>query len=366
MSAERVIIERADGHLATRTEILVVPGTTAESRRVTVSNSSDVEARVELTSYQEVVLATPLSDRGHRAFSNLFVQTEWLADNGTILAMRRQRSKEVKPSWGGHTIAVESRPGGISCETDRTRFIGRGRTARNPVAMGTPGDLSGAVGAVLDPVFALRTTLTVPAGGAAQVIFSTFAAADREEAVRLAELFGDWETAVRSFDEGEESEPGSDVSASDAAIYQDLAGLLLYGARSPGSVRDQSAESISTRPDLLAIGITGEWPIVLARVNSRDSIAQVVELLALHRYWRSKGIAADVLILCSVDENDPRLLDDMISLVQVSSDSDVDQPAGVFVKAAGSLRRQDIDLLDSIARIRINCGRDSLEEIARG
>ena len=45
----------------------------------------------------------------------------------------------------------------MTCETDRARFLGRGRTTRDPVALEDDGPLSGTTGAVLDPIFALRT-----------------------------------------------------------------------------------------------------------------------------------------------------------------------------------------------------------------
>jgi len=236
MSPERVSIQRQDGSLETRTDIVVVADRPAESRRVTIANSSKVAAELELTSYQEIVLATPLSDRGHRAFGNLFVQTEWLPERGSILAMRRPRSKETRPAWCGHSIAVQPGAGTISCETDRARFIGRGRTSQNPVAIGKPGELSGTAGAVLDPVFALRTILSIPPGRSAQVIFSTYGAEDREDALRMAEWFNDWENARHPFDEAprDDGNNGLGIAASDSALYQDLAGLLLYGARSAG------------------------------------------------------------------------------------------------------------------------------------
>ncbi|MBA3340990.1 MAG: hypothetical protein H0T48_04075, partial [Gemmatimonadaceae bacterium] len=125
MSNDCVAFHRRDGFVETLTEIVVVPGAAAEARRVVVSNLSDAKAEIELTSYQEVVLASDASDRGHRAFSNLFVQTEWLPESASILAMRRPRSAKDQPVWCGHTIATCSAGNGsISCESDRARFIG--------------------------------------------------------------------------------------------------------------------------------------------------------------------------------------------------------------------------------------------------
>jgi len=42
-----------------------------------------------LTSYAEVVLASPVADELHPAFSNLFVQTEILRQQRAILCTRR-------------------------------------------------------------------------------------------------------------------------------------------------------------------------------------------------------------------------------------------------------------------------------------
>ena len=361
MAPERVTIHRRDGSFETRTDIVVVPGSAAESRRVIVTNTSEVDAEIEVTSYQEIVLAMPVLDRGHRAFSNLFVQTEWLPRAGSILAMRRPRSKEVKPGWGGHSIAVESGAGSISSETDRSKFIGRGRTSRNPVAMDNPGDLSCSAGAVLDPVFALRARLSIPAGESKQVIFTTFVANDHDDAGGLAASFHDFATAAKAFDPAEgDGNSSKGPAPSEAALYQDLAGVLLYGVRPAGSLPN-NLQSLSTRTDLLDLGLTGEWPIVLATVASRENVDRVIELLDMHRYWSTRGIGADLVILCSAGADDRQLHDDIVSIVAASDWSSVlDRPQGVFVRATDSLREQDTALLESIARIRVDCTRDTL------
>lgn len=375
LANDRVTFHRRDGSFETLTEIVVVPGAAAEARRVVVSNLSDAGAEIELTSYQEIVLAPPFSDRGHRAFGNLFVQTEWLPGSGSILAMRRPRSAKDKPAWCGHTIAAGSvgstGSGSISCETDRARFIGRGRSSRNPVAMDNPGELSGTVGAVLDPVVALRTRLLIPAGELAQVIFTTFVAEKRDEAVRLAGLYHVPGDAERAFDlsaaEAERELGELGITAVDAAAYQELAGALLYGLPPARALAAGGGEDEPGRAELLAMGITGQWPILLATVQTPDGVARVTELLMLHRYWRLKGIACDLVILCGAGQNDRQLNDEIVSVVIASSESDLlDQPRGVFVRRGDALRPKEIELLKSIARIRMDCSGRTLIELSDG
>jgi hypothetical protein len=81
------------------TEISVSPEDDVELRRITMTNRSPVARMMEVTSYAEVVLATPDADEAHPAFSNLFVQTEFARKSSAILCTRRARSQEEKPPW---------------------------------------------------------------------------------------------------------------------------------------------------------------------------------------------------------------------------------------------------------------------------
>ncbi len=51
-----------------------------------------------------------------------------------------------------------------SYETDRTRFLGRGRTAAAPVALEDDAALSGSEGSVLEPIVAIRCQVALEPG----------------------------------------------------------------------------------------------------------------------------------------------------------------------------------------------------------
>ena len=68
-----------------------------------------------------------------------------------------------------HLAVVEGEAiGDLEFETDRARFLGRGNDVGNAVAAIDGRPLSNTVGRVLDPVFALRRRLRIPAGGTAR------------------------------------------------------------------------------------------------------------------------------------------------------------------------------------------------------
>ena len=100
---------------------------------MTLTNNGSVPCEIELTSYGEIALAPPDADRAHPAFGSLFVETAWHAWCSAVTGTRRPRAPSEHRVWCTHVVATgEERVGEITCETDRSRFLGRGAsTARS-------------------------------------------------------------------------------------------------------------------------------------------------------------------------------------------------------------------------------------------
>src|SRR5215203_7206750 len=158
---DRAELRRRDGDIETHCSICVVPDADAELRLVTLTNHGQRHRDLELTSYAEVCLNVRRADQAHPAFAKLFLETQFLDGPGAILCRRRPRAADQSPVWAVHVSAAD---GPVEYETDRARFLGRGRTPANPRALDAGADLSGTVGPVLDPVFSLRRRVTLAAG----------------------------------------------------------------------------------------------------------------------------------------------------------------------------------------------------------
>src|SRR5262249_30449550 len=172
---------RQDGGITTHTEIIVSPEDDTELRRVSVTNTTGRAQTIELTSYAEVTLAPPAADEAHPAFSNLFVETQFVPSESALLATRRRRSQTEQEIWGFHVVITEGESiGAVKYETDRARFLGRGHTPSNPIAVREGRPLSNTVGAVLDPVFSLRQRVRIQPGETARVCFATGVARSRD------------------------------------------------------------------------------------------------------------------------------------------------------------------------------------------
>src|SRR5262249_11638882 len=168
---DRAEIQRRDGNLLTRLEVLVSPEDDAEIRRVTLTNLDSEPLEIEVTSYAEVVLAPPRDDAAHPAFSTVFVRTEAVAEPAPLRAPGRTRAPDEPRVGAAHVVAVEgTSTGGSQYETERGRFLGRGRGIRTPMSMIEGRPLSNTTGAVLDPIFSLRRRPRLAPGPSGRVL----------------------------------------------------------------------------------------------------------------------------------------------------------------------------------------------------
>src|SRR4029453_8210872 len=130
---DRAVWRRVDPGLEIRTEVVVSPEDDAELRRVSITNHSRRLRSLDLTSYAEVVLAPGDADLAHPAFSNLFMETIAVTERDALICVRRPRSGTERP-YLIHVLSGRGRIGGATqFETDRARFIGRGRTTEWPL-----------------------------------------------------------------------------------------------------------------------------------------------------------------------------------------------------------------------------------------
>jgi cyclic beta-1,2-glucan glucanotransferase len=370
LATDRATFHRADGEIETRTEIAAVPADSAEVRRVTVTNNGGKVREIELTSYGEVVLAPPDTDRAHPAFSNLFVETEWHEWATAITATRRPRSATEQRLWCVHVVATDAaRVGPVTCETDRARFLGRGRSPRDPVALEAGGPLSGTTGAVLDPIFALRARVRLEPGQSTSVAFTTLVTASRESAFVLADRYHDPHAAQRALDLAWTSTQVElrelDVTPAQAALFQDLAGHLLYSNSKVRASQTELRRNRGSQAMLWAHGISGDWPIVLATIESADGLPTLRQLLTAHRYWRRRGMTADLVVLNTHRHSYLQELNEKIAatIFTASDSAIIDQPGGVFVRRLDLLSPDELLMLRATARLHVPCDGRSLGAI---
>ncbi|MDD5578760.1 MAG: glucoamylase family protein [Methylobacter sp.] len=368
---DRARIFRVDGSIVSRLEIVVSPEDDAEIRRLSLTNNGPRTQHIELTSYAEIVLAPPLSDIAHPAFSNLFVQTEFLPQAHGLIAQRRPRSANDPHTWAAH-ILIGADPGeGLQYETDRFRFVGRGQTLRAPVAVMDGRPLTNTVGAVLDPIFSLRTRVSIESGSTVHVTFTTLIASSRQIVEDLIDKYNSPSTFERvsalAWTHAQVQLRHLRIKPEEAQLFQSLANRLLYADPSlrPSSKLMQLNKLNVT--SLWRLRVSGDRPIVLLRVTGTEDRAIVDQLLRAHEYWRMKRLAVDIVIL---SEKGTTYADELLNLLEgmvrdnqaVTAHHEHGTHGEIFLLRADLLSADERLLLQTAARAVLVSSRGTLAE----
>ena len=296
-----------DHGIEARLEVCVAPAHDAELRCITLTNRTDRTRRIDVTGCLELVLNVAEADAAHPAFSKLFVQTLQEPGRELLVATRRPRGADEQHPCVAHAVIGE---GAWECETDRGRFLGRGRAWSRPAALATDRPLAGTVGNVHDPVFATRRSAMLAPGEQRRFTFVLAAGATREQALATVVHFaGD---ATQGATHG--ASPGAAIDAAlseapanarsvlerqgigldDAEAFSHLAGALLYGDPRLRAADDTLRHAGDDAQVRALLGIPVRAPLVVVRGDEPGAEAAWERMRCAIGFWRAHGIAAEL------------------------------------------------------------------------
>jgi cyclic beta-1,2-glucan synthetase len=367
---DRVRIVREDGAIETTLEVIVSAEDDAEIRRLTLRNLGTRPSEIEITSYAEITLTPPAADLAHPAFSNLFIRSEFAPQVSGLIFARRPRAVADRALFGAHVIATDGTPG-IEFETDRARFLGRGRTVHAPIAVTEGRPLTNFTGAVLDPIASLRVRVRIAPGASAQVAFATMIATTRDDILGLADKYHDPAAYDRAsslaWTHAQVQLHYLGIDHREAHLYQQLANPLLYHDTSLRPSQRTLQSNTLPLSGLWRLGISGDRPILLARIDDIDDRGLLRQLLTAHEYWNLKGLAVDLVLL-----NDqavtyaPGVQEHLQTLVRDAQSRASDDRQGVrgsvFIVRGDGLAAEERVLLHTAARAVVASAQGNLVE----
>jgi cellobiose phosphorylase len=362
-SPDRAEFRRSHGDVEARCAVCVVPNADAEIRAITLINKSRRRQELELTSYAEVCLNDRRSDQAHPAFAKLFLETEFDFRSRALLARRRPRGANEHPVWAIHMSVASDFSEEITYETDRTRFLGRGRTPANPAALEKGVRLSQTTGPVLDPIFSLQRRVTLEAGTLARVAFLTGAADSRDAAMGIAQRFRAFDAISPVFAAAKTQSQSElrnlEVARDELPLFNRLAAAVVF---TNSGLRDLDAMAANRlgQPGLWRHSISGDLPIVLVRVGRIDDETLVRQLVRWRTYTRHRGLKLDLVIL---DERSGEAVDRLRRQLETGIGTEMfGKPGGVFFLSADKVPADDAVLLAASARAVLGGNRGSMTD----
>jgi cyclic beta-1,2-glucan synthetase len=376
-SLDRALFRRSDADIQTETELIVSPEDDLEIRRITLINRSSRVRRLNLTSYVELSMAPHNADRQHPAFNKLFIQTEALPERRLLLACRRPRSESEAPLYLAHSFLLNGSGANRSdraekedfqFETDRKRFIGRGRTPVNP--MGATQKLGNSQGFVLDPSFSLRQGFTLQPGQRVQLCFVLAAGSTREQVLLLMENYCAPQATEHAMDfawgTAQQRLQLLHIQPDEARRFQQLASHLVFPNRLLRAPGERLEENRKGQAGLWPYAISGDLPLTVITIGELRDISLVRQMLQAHTYWRMHGLATDLLILNEEAGSYERPLQERLEqLIQIHTHTlatAAEQAGSIFLKNVALIPEEDLKLLKAAASIVLVAARGTLPQ----
>ena len=353
---DRAVLRRIDNGLETRTEIVVSPEDDVEVRRITLVNRSLRARRLNVTSYLELSLAPHRADQQHPAFNKLFIQTEASEVRRTLIAYRRLRRDEETPVFTAHRITSDAAVNDpMYFDTDRSSFIGRGRTLRNPAgARATPECNQGYV---LDPIFSLRETVSLAPGERRRLTLVLAAAESRQAVLDLVDTYDDPRAVDRAMGYAWAAAQielrSRRIQPDEARRFQQIASHLVFPSARMRPVQPVT-ENRKGQSGLWPYGISGDVPIMLVTIADSRDMELVRRTLSARSYWRAHGFTADLVILNEESDGYEHPLRDQLEMLTRA------YPEGVFLLHADQIPREDHSLLMAASRVVLVAARGTL------
>lgn len=356
-SHDRIEFKRRDGDIVTLTTVSLSPEHTMEIRKLLIKNLGRQTKKLEITSYLEVVSDSHMAELSHPAFNKLFIESEYLEEQGIFLSKRRS-NKNIEKPYVMHLVRTDAKllyP--IEYENDRMKFIGRNNTMEYPDAVMYSRALSNTAGFCNDPIMSLRCTLNLEPKEEAVLVFLTGVCESREEAVKIGEELN---APYRIDDQLEKYRLQSEIelkyleiSRAQLNTVQNLISPIFYPAYSFRGPEQNIIRNRKEQSFLWKFGISGDNPILLLSVDSIEEEGIIRDTLKAYEYLRINSVAADLIILIKAKYGYLREVDDLIHDLTSSLkiyDTDNEKP-GFFVLHSYQMIPAEIDLLYTVARV---------------
>src|SRR5262249_13896177 len=147
------------------------------------------------------------------------------------------------------------------------------------------------------------------------------------------------------------------VWPADAGVFQELAGHLFYSNPALRASQEELRRNRGSQPLLWTLGVSGDWPILLATIDNAEGLPTLRQLLAAHHYWRRRGMMVDLVVLNLRPTSYFQALEQNIMAAIHASRAGgmMDRPGGVFVRRRDLLAPEVLTMLRATARVHLEC-----------
>ena len=380
---DKVKYDRVDGNIETTTKITVSSNDSVELRRLEIKNLGNTDETLEITSFLEPVLSNKEQDYAHPAFNNLFLSYEYIPEINTILVKRKKRSEKQKEIYMAvNFYSDENVIGDLEYEISKERFVGRNNFGI-PKLVENSKPFSKKIELTTDSIIAMRKTINVKAKENAKLDLIICVSEDREYVLKTVQKYMNMDNNKRCFElsrariEAENRYLG--LTGKDISSYQRLlsfilgnnvsckenridseSGLILNNLDTINRNKELEMHKVYPISELWKFGISGDLPIIFAKIKNVNDIDVISELIKAYEYFRTKNLEIDLVILNEEKENYDSYVKDAIhdAILNRNIAYMLNIKGGIYV--LNNIKKEDKEIISMYSKIVIDASNGSL------
>ena len=351
---------RVDGIIETTTEVVVPYEDSVEIRQVTFKNVGDRSESITLTSYFEPILTHQKSDQAHKAFSNLFIETQTDNSKNCIIAKRRTiGDNDEQPMFAYRVIPPKGIPVPVILQTDRNKILAR-NTSMQEFKMVHPNEYeNNTPGAVLDPAISTQVSFDIDAKQTITISYVLMASEDAQTLEALIDKYASANDIKYALQASHNHELISSryafLDEKEMILYQNVLSHLVY--MSPLKQKEDALVNVEGgKKTLWKYGISGDDPIITLILSQENQMKLLIEVLHAQQYWQMLNYKVDLILIdmspYSYHNDLGETMDTIISKHRHQTIST--QDATIIRLLGDSLEEGDIDYILNSSRLTLD------------
>lgn len=347
---------KTNGNIEAKEEVTVAPDEALEIRRLSLKNIGNNFESLEITCAFEPVISRPEQDYAHMAFNNLFLNFEKL-ESGSILIKRKKRGEAQKEYYLGASLYTESETiGDLEYEIDKEKFMGKGINDI-PEMIKNSKPYSKNTGLGTDPILAMKRTIKIPPGETFILDFIITIDEKREAVIDNLNKYENTNIITRTFELSKAKVEAENIylgiKGKDIEDYQKmLRFLLLQNPTKSGNLK-KLTKRVYSQSELWKFGISGDLPILLAKIGDANDVYIIYELLKAYEFFRAKNVKIDLIFLNEeINSYDHYIRFEIENAIQNKQLGYLkNKPGGIFIINEKELSKEDIEALEFRANL---------------
>ena len=361
--------EIVNGNIKVKIDITVASNEPVELRRITIENLGNEEEILEFTGYFEPILVRKEQYYAHPAFNNLFLVYEYNDEKDCLVVKRKKRNLDEKEIYLATTLNtdIENTVGELEYEIEQEKFIGRGNL-NVPKMIKESLPFSKKIGLVTEPIIAMKKNVKVKANEKIVIDFILSVEESKEKTIENLEKYKNIENVKNELDLSkarvEAESRYLNIKGKQIEQYQKILSYIIFD----NSIKSVEKEKLKgsteyKQSDLWKYGISGDLPLILVKIKNINDSDCLAEVLKAYEYFKTKNINVEIVIINEEKYSYENYVREEIETTILNNHMGYlkNINGGIFVINKEEIQRKDLEFLDFISVITIDCEKGTLE-----